>query len=251
MDGATPEEESSQSGVNAAMVHAVQQMTGTVKIHNDGKPKMVKPLKKVEIDFPGFGKFKPRIFGHPEAITFPHHFKDIKNSINLAHGSGFGVLKWIMRLVDWRVISIDRAAGIVQNISSDIRNELEEEGIEVAYYSVIYDLIEDTKRLLSGLLEPIYSEKILGLAEVKEVFKSPEFSLVAGCLVTEGLVRREKHVRVLRDNVVIHEGELDSLRRFKDDVKEVQNGTECGIGIKNYLDIKPVSYTHLTLPTKA
>ena len=127
------------------------------------------------------------------------------------------------------------------NVRSDNKAKkiLEEQGIDVAYYSVIYDLIEDTKRLLSGLLEPIYSEKILGLAEVKEVFKSPEFNLVAGCLVTEGLVRREKHVRVLRDNVVIHEGELDSLRRFKDDVKEVQNGTECGIGIKNYLDIKP------------
>ncbi len=127
------------------------------------------------------------------------------------------------------------------NVRSDNKAKkiLEEQGLEVAYYSVIYDLIEDTKRLLSGLLEPIYSEKILGLAEVKEVFKSPEFGLVAGCLVTEGLVRREKHVRVLRDNVVIHEGELDSLRRFKDDVKEVQNGTECGIGIKNYLDIKP------------
>ena len=130
MDGATPEKESSQSGINAAMVHAVQQMTGTVKIHKNGKPEMVKPLKKIEVDFPGFGKFKPCIFGHPEAITFPYHFKEIKNSINLAHGSGFGVLKWIMRLVDWRVISIDRAAGIVQNISSDIRNELEEEGIE-------------------------------------------------------------------------------------------------------------------------
>ena len=130
MDGATPEEESSQSGVNAAMVHAVQQMTGTVKIHNDGKPKMVKPLKKVEIDFPGFGKFKPRIFGHPEAITFPHHFKDIKNSINLAHGSGFGLLKWIMRLVDWKVISIERAAGIVQNLSSSIREDIEGQGIE-------------------------------------------------------------------------------------------------------------------------
>jgi len=127
------------------------------------------------------------------------------------------------------------------NVRSDNKAKkiLEEQGLEVSYYSVIYDLIEDTKRLLSGLLEPIYSEKILGLAEVKEVFKSPEFGLVAGCLVTEGLVRREKHVRVLRDNVVIHEGELDSLRRFKDDVKEVQNGTECGIGIKNYLDIKP------------
>ena len=127
------------------------------------------------------------------------------------------------------------------NVRSDNKAKklLEEQGIEVNYYSVIYDLIEDTRRLLSGLLKPIYSEKILGLAEVKEVFKSPEFGLVAGCMVTEGLVKREKHVRVLRDSVVIHEGELDSLRRFKDDVKEVQNGTECGIGIKNYLDIKP------------
>ena len=139
-------------------------------------------------------------------------------------------------------LAITTGARIVGfNVRSDNKAKkiLEENGIEVAYYSVIYDLIEDTKRLLSGLLKPIYSEKILGLAEVKEVFKSPEFKLVAGCLVTEGLVRREKHVRVLRDNVVIHEGELDSLRRFKDDVKEVQNGTECGIGIKNYLDIKP------------
>ena len=139
-------------------------------------------------------------------------------------------------------LAITTGARIVGfNVRSDNKAKkiLDENGIEVAYYSVIYDLIEDTKRLLSGLLEPIYSEKILGLAEVKEVFKSPEFKLVAGCLVTEGLVRREKHVRVLRDNVVIHEGELDSLRRFKDDVKEVQNGTECGIGIKNYLDIKP------------
>jgi len=130
MDGATPEEESSQSGINAAMVHGVQQMTGTVRIHNDGKSKMVKPLKQVEIDFPGFGKFKPHIFGHPEAITFPHHFKTIKNSINLAHGSGFGVLKWIMRLVDWKIISVERAAGIVQNLSTSIRKDLEEQGID-------------------------------------------------------------------------------------------------------------------------
>lgn len=139
-------------------------------------------------------------------------------------------------------LAITTGARIVGfNVRSDNKAKkiLEEKGIEASYYSVIYDLIEDIKRLLSGLLNPIYSEKILGTAEVKEVFKSPEFGLVAGCLVVEGLVRREKHVRVLRDNVVIHEGELDSLRRFKDDVKEVQNGTECGIGIKNYLDIKP------------
>ena len=89
------------------------------------------------------------------------------------------------------------------------------------------------------MLEPIFSEKILGLAEVKEVFKSPKFGLVAGCIVNDGYGKRENPVRVLRDNVVIHEGELDSLRRFKDDVQEVQSGTECGIGIKNYLDIKP------------
>ena len=130
MDGATPEEESSQSGVNAAMLHAVQQMTGTVRIQENGKPKMVKPLKKVDVDFPGFGKFKPRIFGHPEAITFPYHFKTIKNSINLSHGSGFSMLKWIMRLVDWKIISIERAAGIVQNLSSSVRKDLEDKGIE-------------------------------------------------------------------------------------------------------------------------
>ena len=86
MDGAAPEEESSQSGLNAAMIHAVQQMTGKVRIQDKGEAKMVKPLKEIEVDLPGFNKFKPRIFGHPEAITFPHHFDSIKNSINLAHG---------------------------------------------------------------------------------------------------------------------------------------------------------------------
>ena len=131
-----------------------------------------------------------------------------------------------------------RVVGFNVRTDNKTKQLAESKGIEVTYYSVIYDLIEDSKRLLSGLLEPIYSEKILGLAEVKEVFKSPKFGLVAGCMVIEGLVKREKHVRVLRDNVVIHEGELDSLRRFKDDVKEVKNETECGIGIKNYLDIK-------------
>ena len=123
--------------------------------------------------------------------------------------------------------------------SNKARDLAESKGVQIDYYSVIYDLIEDSKRRLSGLLEPIFSEKILGLAEVKEVFKSPKFGLVAGCIVNDGYVKREKPVRVLRDNVVIHQGELDSLRRFKDDVQEVQSGTECGIGIKNYLDIKP------------
>ena len=148
MDGATPEEESSQSGINAAMIHAVQQMTGTVKIQEKGKAKMVKPLKEVEIDFPGFGKFKTRVFGHPEAITFPHHFKTIKNSINLAHGSGFGILKWIMRLVDWKIISVEKAAGIVQNLSSSIRKDLEDKGIETGL---------DLKNINPKEPPPIYS----------------------------------------------------------------------------------------------
>ena len=130
MDGAAPEEESSQSGLNAAMIHAVQQMTGKVRIQDKGEAKMVKPLKEIEVDLPGFNKFKPRIFGHPEAITFPHHFDSIKNSINLAHGSGFGLLKWIMKLVDWKIISVEKAAGIVQHLSSSIRNDLENRGIE-------------------------------------------------------------------------------------------------------------------------
>ena len=127
MDGAAAEEESSQSGVNAAMIHAVQQMTGKVRIQENGKPKMVKPLKKIEVDLPGFTKFEPRIFGHPEAITFPHHFNTIINSINLAHGSGFVFLRWIMKLVDWKIISVEKAANIVQNLSTAIRKELEEE----------------------------------------------------------------------------------------------------------------------------
>ena len=130
MDGATPEEQSSQSGVNAAMIHAVQQMTGRVKIQKGGEYKMVKPLKRVEINFPGFGKFRPHIFGHPEAITFPHHFKTIKNSINLAHGSGFGILKWIMKLVDWKMISVEKAASIIENLSSSIRKDMEDQELK-------------------------------------------------------------------------------------------------------------------------
>ncbi len=111
-------------------------------------------------------------------------------------------------------------------------------GIEIRYYSVIYDVIDDVKAAMSGLLSPETQEKIIGLAEVKDVFKSPKFGAVAGCMVIEGTVKRGQPIRVLRDNVVIYEGELESLRRFKDDVDEVRNGTECGIAVKNYNDVK-------------
>lgn len=126
------------------------------------------------------------------------------------------------------------------NVRADAsaRKTAEKEAIEIRYYSVIYNLLDDVKDALSGMLAPEMREEILGTAEVRDVFKSPKFGLVAGCMVVEGNVSRSKPIRVLRDNVVIHEGELDSLRRFKDDVSDVRSGTECGIGVKNYTDVK-------------
>jgi translation initiation factor IF-2 len=112
-------------------------------------------------------------------------------------------------------------------------------GIEIRYYSVIYDIIDDIKAVMSGMLSPDSQEKIIGLAEVKDVFRSPKFGDVAGSIVVEGVVRKGQPIRVLRDNVVIYEGELESLRRFKDPVEEVRMGTECGIAVKNYNDVKP------------
>ena len=116
---------------------------------------------------------------------------------------------------------------------------VEENDVSLSYHSIIYELIDDAKARLTGMLDPIIKEEIVGNAEVLEVFNSPKFGQVAGCVVVEGSIFRNKPVRVLRDDVVIHQGELDSLRRFKDDVGEVKNGTECGIGIRNYKDIKP------------
>ena len=116
---------------------------------------------------------------------------------------------------------------------------IDEESINLHYYSVIYDLIDEVKAAMSGKLSPEFKEQIVGLAEVRDVFKSPKLGAIAGCMVTEGTVKRSNPIRVLRDNVVIYEGELESLRRFKDDVQEVKSGTECGIGVKNYNDVKP------------
>ena len=100
------------------------------------------------------------------------------------------------------------------------------------------ELIDQVKAALTGMLKPEFKEQIIGLAQVRDVFKSPKFGLIAGSLVTEGAIKRSKPIRVLRDNVVIYEGELESLRRFKDDVEEVRSGTECGIGVKNYNDVR-------------
>lgn len=112
------------------------------------------------------------------------------------------------------------------------------EGVIMHYHSIIYDLIDEVRKSMSGKLSPETKEKIIGLAQVRDVFKSPKFGSIAGCMVTEGIVKRHNKIRVLRDNVVIFEGELESLRRFKDDVKEVQHGMECGIGVKDYNDVR-------------
>ena len=127
------------------------------------------------------------------------------------------------------------------NVRSDnsAKKIIEDESIPLSYHSIIYELLDDVKARMSGLLDPIIKEEIVGTAEVLEVFNSPKFGQIAGCMVIEGNVLRNKPVRVLRDDIVIFEGELDSLRRFKEDVNEVKNGTECGMGIKNYKDIKP------------
>jgi translation initiation factor IF-2 len=127
------------------------------------------------------------------------------------------------------------------NVRADAvaRKTAENEGVKIEYYSVIYNLIDDVKAIMSGMLSPELSENIIGIATVKEVFRSPKFGDIAGCIVDEGVVRRDAPIRVLRESIVIYEGELESLRRFKDDVKEVKSGTECGIGVLNYTDVQP------------
>ena len=121
---------------------------------------------------------------------------------------------------------------------SQAKRTIEEEGVDLHYYSIIYDVIDEVKHAISGMLQPEYKEEIVGLAEVRDVFRSPKFGAVAGCMVQEGTVKRNNPIRVLRDNIVIYEGELESLRRFKDDVQEVRSGMECGIAVKNYNDVK-------------
>lgn len=126
------------------------------------------------------------------------------------------------------------------NVRADAlaRRMIEIERLDLRYYSIIYNLIDDIKKSMLGLLKPLYKQNIVGLAEVRNIFKSPKFGLIAGCMVTEGVIKRMNSIRILRDNIVVYEGELESLRRFKENVDEVRNGTECGIGIKNYSNLR-------------
>lgn len=143
-----------------------------------------------------------------------------ESDVNLAAASGATIIGFNVRA--------DGAA----------RDAIKATGVDVRYYSIIYQAIDDVRSAMTGMLAPEIRDQIVGLAEVRDVFRSPKFGSVAGCLVVDGYVKRSNPVRVLRDHVVIFEGELDSLRRFKDDVSEVRAGTECGIGVRNYSDVK-------------
>ncbi|MCG9545000.1 translation initiation factor IF-2 [Vibrio sp. Isolate33] len=126
------------------------------------------------------------------------------------------------------------------NVRADAtaRNTVQNENLDLRYYSIIYQLIDEVKQAMGGMLAPEFRQEIIGLAQVRDVFKSPKLGAIAGCIVTEGTIKRSNPIRVLRENVVIYEGELESLRRFKDDVQEVKNGYECGVGVKNYNDVR-------------
>ncbi|NND58807.1 MAG: translation initiation factor IF-2, partial [Gammaproteobacteria bacterium] len=143
-----------------------------------------------------------------------------ESDVNLAAASGASVIGFNVRA------------------DASARTAVKESDVDLRYYSIIYEAIDDVRAALSGLLAPEIKEQIVGLAEVREVFRSPKFGNVAGCMVIDGYVKRNLPIRVLRENVVIYEGELESLRRFKDDASEVRAGTECGIGVKNYNDVK-------------
>ncbi|NKB33430.1 MAG: translation initiation factor IF-2 [Pseudomonadales bacterium] len=141
---------------------------------------------------------------------------------------------------DAHLAATSQAMIIGFNVRADktARDIIENESLQMRYYNVIYDVIDDAKQVMSGMLAPEIREEIVGIAEVRDVFNSPKFGQIAGSMVIEGTVYRSKPIRVLRENVVIYEGELESLRRFKDDAMEVRNGMECGIGVRNYNDVK-------------
>ena len=151
-------------------------------------------------------------------------------------GSGVGAITE----TDASLAAASNAILLGFNVRADqsARKSIESESLDLRYYSIIYQLIDEVKAAMGGMLAPEFRQEITGLAEVRDVFKSPKLGAIAGCLVTEGTIKRNNPIRVLRENVVIYEGELESLRRFKDDVQEVRNGTECGIGVKNYNDVR-------------
>ena len=199
----------------------------------------------IETMFAGLGKEEVKIFnaiikadvrGSLEAIAASLQKLNTEEvRINVV-GSGVGGISE----TDAHLAATSNAMIIGFNVRADksARDIVENEGLQLRYYNVIYNVIDDVTAIMSGMLSPEIREEIVGVAEVRDVFNSPKFGQIAGSMVIEGTVYRSKSIRVLRDDVVIYEGELESLRRFKDDASEVRNGMECGIGVRNYNDVK-------------
>lgn len=179
---------------------------------------------------------KADVQGSVEALS--KSLLDIKHdevAVNVISSSVGGIKE-----TDVTLAAASNAIIIGFNVRADgtARKTAEKEAVEIRYYSVIYEAIDEVRAALSGMLSPEMRQQIIGLAEVRDVFKSPKLGSIAGCMVTEGVVKRSNPIRVLRDSIVIYEGELESLRRFKDAANEVRNGMECGIGVKNYNDVR-------------
>jgi len=155
--------------------------------------------------------------------------------VNIVHAGVGGITE-----SDINLALASKAVVIGFNTRADTaaRKLAESSGVDIRYYNVIYEAVDEVKAALSGMLAPEKKENVLGVVEIRQIFKISSVGTVAGCYVTEGLIRRNARVRLLRDNVVIHDGELDSLKRFKDDAREVKAGFECGLSLKNYNDLK-------------
>jgi translation initiation factor IF-2 len=154
--------------------------------------------------------------------------------VNVIHAAVGGISE-----SDVNLAQASRAVIIGFNTRADAgaRKAAENFGVDIRYYNIIYDAVDEVKAALSGMLAPEKRENVLGMVQIRQVFRISKVGAVAGCMVQSGIVKRSAMVRLLRDNVVIHTGELDSLKRFKDDVREVKEGFECGLSLKNYNDI--------------
>ncbi len=212
--------------------------------HKDSKVAM-QQTNKVESMFAGIGRadvgvmnivLKTDVRGSLEAIVSSLHKLGTEEvQVNIVSAGVGGISE-----TDAHLAATSKAMIVGFNVRADksAREIIENEGVELRYYNIIYNVIDDAKAILGGMLSPELREEILGVAEVRDVFNSPKFGQIAGSMVVEGTVYRSKPIRVLRNNVVIYEGELESLRRFKDEAAQVRMGTECGIGVKNYNDVQ-------------
>ena len=179
---------------------------------------------------------KADVQGSQEALV--HSLQKLSTDevrVNVIHAAVGGITE-----SDVNLASASKAVIIGFNVRADANTRKIAEGmdVDIRYYNVIYDAVDEVKAALSGMLSPERKEETLGLVEIREIFRVPKIGAVAGCMVLEGIVKRQCRVRLLRDNIVLHDGELDSLRRFKDDVKEVREGFECGLSLKNFNDIQ-------------